>query len=130
MPLNPGLHFAAPRAGLTSSDEQTAGTPRGFVDPVGADCIAGWAQNADHPEVPVCLDIYAGGRLIGQTPANSYREGLKWAGVGSGRHAFAFTFPPGLAVGTDTMQVRRSLDGAVVKSSAVSRRALQQFVVA
>ncbi len=40
------------------------------------DCIAGWAQNVDHPEAPVCLDIYAGGRLIGQVLANRYREDL------------------------------------------------------
>ena len=44
---------------------------------VSAQRIAGWAQNADHPEAPVCLDIYAGGRLIGQVLANRYREDLR-----------------------------------------------------
>jgi hypothetical protein len=38
---------------------------RGYVDLVSRDRIAGWAQNMDHTEAPVYLDIYAGGRLIG-----------------------------------------------------------------
>ena len=52
--------------------------------------IAGWAQNPDHPEAPVCLEIYAGGRLIGQVLANRYREDLERAGLGSGCHGFEF----------------------------------------
>ena len=54
-------------------------------------------RTSDHPEAPVCLDIYAGGRLIGQTLANRYREDLMRAGLGSGRHSFEFTPPAGLA---------------------------------
>ena len=38
----------------------------GFIDLIRPDRIAGWAQNIDHPEAPVCLDIYASGRLIGR----------------------------------------------------------------
>ena len=33
---------------------------RGHVDLVSLNRIEGWAQNIDHPEAPVCLDIYAG----------------------------------------------------------------------
>ena len=73
------------------------GALRGYVDLIGH-LIAGWAQNVDHPEAPVCLDIYAGGRLIGQTLANRYRADLERAGLGSGRHSFAFTPPPGCPV--------------------------------
>jgi hypothetical protein len=53
---------------------------RGYVDLVSRDCIAGWAQNVEHPEAPICLDIYAGGELIGRTLANRYREDLEHAG--------------------------------------------------
>ena len=35
---------------------------RGYVDVISPRRIAGWAQNVDHPEAPVCLDIYAGDR--------------------------------------------------------------------
>ena len=58
------------RAGLVrASDGPRTGELRGHIDLVSETCIAGWAQNVDHPEAAVSLDIYAGGRLIGQTLA-------------------------------------------------------------
>jgi hypothetical protein len=100
------------RGGLTSNEETTAGDLRGYVDRVTPRVIEGWAQNVDHPDAPVCLDIYAGGRLIGEVLANRYREDLERAGMGSGCHAFAFTPPSGLALLAEAVEVRRSLDGA------------------
>jgi Hint domain len=88
------------------------GTLRGYVDEAGAHRVAGWAQSIDHPEAPVCLDIYANNKLIGQVLANRYREDLKQAGIGTGRHGFEFTPPAELSPGS--VEVRRSLDGAVV----------------
>jgi hypothetical protein len=111
----------AQRAGLLSAaDRPSAGALRGYVDRVSAGCIAGWAQNIDHPEAPVCLDIVAGGRLIGQVLANGYRDDLKAAGLGSGRHAFEFTPPLGTSVGA--IEVRRSLDGTALEFSVQARR--------
>ena len=81
-------------------------------DRVRAGSIAGWAQNTDAPEAPVGLDIFADGKLIGQVLANSYRNDLKAAGLGSGRHGFTFTPPAGLKFALETVQIRRSLDGA------------------
>ena len=69
------------RAGLVLADKRI-GQLRGHVNRVSDNCIAGWAQNADHPEAPVCLDIYAGGQLIGQVLANRYREDLERARLG------------------------------------------------
>ena len=121
----------AHRAGLLrASDGPHTGELRGYIDLVSESCIAGWAQSVDHPEAPVCLDIYAGGRLIGQVLANTYREDLQRAGLGSGRHAFTFTPPAGLALRPDAVEVRRSLDGAAVKFSTISRRALRPLAVA
>lgn len=117
------------RAGLRSADAQTTGVLLGYVDRVDAKCIAGWAQNADHREAPVCLDIYAGGQLIGQTLANRYREDLEQAKLGSGRHGFVFTPPAGLDVVGNVVEVRRSLDGATLQLVA-SRRGLQRIAVA
>jgi VCBS repeat-containing protein/autotransporter passenger strand-loop-strand repeat protein/autotransporter-associated beta strand protein len=100
------------RAGLRPT-EAVNGTPlRGYLELVGTNCIAGWAQNPENPEAPVCLDIYSGGRLIGQTLANGYREDLERAGLGSGRQGFMFTPPAGLNVSPDLVEVRRSVDGA------------------
>ena len=49
----------ARRAGLSAGNEATPGALRGFVDRVTPHLVEGWAQNADLPEVPVCLDILA-----------------------------------------------------------------------
>jgi hypothetical protein len=89
-------------------------TLRGFVDTTSANCISGWAQNTDHPEAPVCLDVFADGRLIGRVLANRYRDDLQRAGLGSGRHGFEFTPPPGLGFAPGAVDVRRSLDGAAL----------------
>jgi type VI protein secretion system component Hcp len=122
-------HRIAVRAGLTRADARTAGPLRGHVDIVSMNCIAGWAQAMDYPEAPVCLDIYAGGRLIGQTLANGYREDLKRVGIGSGRHAFMFTPSTGLDVNLDFVEVRRSLDGAVLQYRTVAVSRLSTKVV-
>jgi hypothetical protein len=115
------------RAGLaTRNEQQHVGALRGYVDLISADCIAGWAQNSDHPEAPVCLDIYAGGRLIGQVLANRYREDLARAGLGSGNHSYAFAMPAGLAFTPDAIEVRRSLDGAALELTIEAWRMLRQ----
>jgi hypothetical protein len=108
------------RAGLLrSADSAGIGPLRGYVDLINPDCIEGWAQNADFPEAPVCLDIYAAGRLIGQTLANCYREDLEQAKLGSGRHSFVFTPMAERVFALDTVEVRRSLDGiSLVRSAA------------
>jgi autotransporter-associated beta strand protein len=111
------------RAGLALGREPTsAGALRGYVDRVSARCIEGWAQNSEHAEAPVCLDILVGGRLIGRVLANRYREDLEQAGLGSGRHAFEFTPPNGIAFAPDAVEVRRSLDEAVLPLSLQTRR--------
>lgn len=117
----------AARAGLASVGEETrAGKLRGYVDRITEECVAGWAQNADHPEAPVCLDIFAGGVLVGQVLANRYREDLERAGTGSGRHSFAFALPPGLDVVPGEVDVRRALDGVALELTAGAWRMLRQ----
>ncbi len=91
--LEAARHRIDARAGLRPAAEAHAPALRGYIDVVSSERIAGWAQTAEHPEVPVCLDIYAGGRLIGQTLANRYRDDLAGAGLGSGCHSFDFTPP-------------------------------------
>jgi hypothetical protein len=109
------------RAGLRPAAKPHPHALRGFVDQVSSARIVGWAQNVCHPEAPVCLDIYAGGRLIGQTLANRYRGDLARAGLGSGRHSFDFTPPAGLALAPGSVEVRRSLDGVALGKSHDAR---------
>jgi hypothetical protein len=107
------------RAGLRPVVAAAPPTLHGYVDMMNAERIAGWAQNPTHPEVPVCLDIFVGGRLIGQTLANRYREDLERAGLGSGRHSFNFTAPVGQVFAPGTVEVRRSIDGALLALAAM-----------
>lgn len=104
------------RAGLRKEDETLRiDRLRSFVDTVSVNCISGWAQNTEHPETPVCLDILAGDTLIAQVLANRYRDDLERAGLGSGRHAFAFTPRAGFIFRPDEVSVRRSLDRAALE---------------
>jgi hypothetical protein len=113
------------RAGLRAQDQAPRiGALRGYIDLIGPRCIAGWAQNVDHPEAPVCLDIFAGHKLIGQVLADHYREDLKCAGLGSGRHSFKFTPPVALIFAPAAVEVRRALDGEALKLSADAQRAI------
>ena len=112
------------RAGVRVEEgKPRLGGLRGFVDRVSADSVEGWAQNIEHPEAPVCLDIYTNGRLIGQVLANRYREDLAKARLGSGRHGFVFTPPRGLTIGSDKVEVRRSLDAAALPGTRFPRTA-------
>jgi hypothetical protein len=115
-------HRIAVRAGRGPS-ANSAGALHGYVDALGPRAIEGWAQHANAPEVPVCLDIYAGGHLLGQTLANIYRYNLDAAGLGSGRHGFRFALPENFVLAGATIEVRRSADGALLASSSHRRAA-------
>jgi hypothetical protein len=108
------------RAGLLHAADALLGALRGYIDVVGESCVAGWAQNSDASEAPVCLDIFADGELIGQILASGYREDLARAGIGSGHHAFTFVPPPGIAL--PGIEVARSLDGAALLRSVTANR--------
>ncbi len=107
----------AARAGLSVAAEMApTGTLRGHIDQIGRR-ITGWAQDETSPAVPVCLDIYAGNELLGQTAANRYRAGLAAAGFGDGRHGFELAPPEGLAFAPGSVRVCRSCDGAALSPS-------------
>jgi hypothetical protein len=102
----------AGRSGLQQAiADRAPPTLRGWVDRISAHVIEGWAQNVEYPEAWVCLDIYSGGRLIGQTLANRYRQDLQLAGVGDGCHSFVFTPASGQILAPWSLELRRSLDG-------------------
>lgn len=77
----------------------TPGRLRGYVDimEVGGH-MEGWAQDLDHPELPVLLEIRLGGTLVATTLACFYRADLRQAGIGKGRAKFSFDAPPGSTV--------------------------------
>ncbi len=111
---------------MTSDVAPPIGNLRGFVDRITRECVSGWAQSLDHPEAPVCLDVVAGGLLLGQVLASGYREDLKQAGMGSGHHSFEFVLPPEIVVAADEIEVRRSLDGTALELTIEAWRMLRQ----
>jgi hypothetical protein len=109
----------AERAGLAVVKDGRSAVPlRGYVDRVTPERLEGWAQNPEHPEAPVCLEIVLGERVIGQVLANRYREDLAEAGLGSGRHSFSFELPVGVILSRETLKVRRPFDGAILPVSS------------
>jgi hypothetical protein len=108
------------RAGLLrGANGERIGPLRGYLDEVRPHRIVGWAQTIEHPDAPVCLDIYADGKLIGQVLANRYRDDLAQAGIGSGCHGFELAASGDLS--DRTIEVSRSLDGAALESSVPKR---------
>jgi hypothetical protein len=65
---------------------------QGFVDGYDDGTLFGWAARPGDAR-PVTLDIRRDGRSIGTTVAALYREDLKNAGIGDGRHGFEFRLP-------------------------------------
>jgi hypothetical protein len=107
------------RAGLrTCAIDQKLGL-RGRIEVVQEWVVSGWAQTPNYPEAAVCLDIFAGGQLIGQTLANIYREDLQRVGIGLGNHGFEFKLPQGAMLAG--VAVHRSTDGAALISADTKR---------
>jgi hypothetical protein len=112
----------AQRAGLRpGSSDDDAGKLRGHVDVISPTRIEGWAQNEQHPEAPVCLDIMVDGECIDQVLANRYRGDLSRAGLGSGNHSFSYVARSDRPIGPGFVEIRRSLDGTSLPASAQCR---------
>lgn len=106
------------RLKLRAGAEQTlaaCGDLRGYVDIAGPQKIAGWAQNVEDPEQPVCLDILVDGAYVTHVLANRYRADLRQAGLGSGAHAFELELPVTLH---GQVEIRRSADQARLTAAA------------
>jgi hypothetical protein len=98
----------AARAGVDLPSDQS-GPLRGYVDRAGPDIVAGWAQSETHPEVPISLDIVVDGERVLRVLANRYRDDLRRAGLGSGKHSFEVRLPDSIS---GQVEVKRSLDRA------------------
>jgi T5SS/PEP-CTERM-associated repeat protein len=110
-------------AGIAAQPE-TTGPLRGFIDLIDTHSVQGWAQDCDHPDVPVCLAIHEGETLLGHVLAGGYRADLAQAGVGSGHHAFVFSLPARKASASSNIIITRALDGARLAMSETAHAAL------
>lgn len=96
------------------------GPLRGYVDIAGPERVAGWAQCALQPEVPVTLEILKDGHRLALVLANRYRADLRQAGLGSGTHGFEIPLGPGPNTG---IEVRRACDHALLAFTEAARAA-------
>lgn len=101
------------RAGLR--ENRQTGALRGYVDQAGPKTCFGWAQDEAAGDVPVCLDILAGGRRIGRVLANLYRQDVAAAGYGDGYQGFEFQLPAGIV---GPIEVRRARDGTLLEMAS------------
>ena len=91
---------------------------RSFLDEVGRNRIAGWAQDEAQPGAPLSLLILVDDALVARVLANRHRPDLAAAGIGDGRHGFRFEFPDSLSSGErHVIRVCRETDGADLAGS-------------
>ena len=80
--------------------------------------VEGWAHDADHPELPVLLEVLLRDESIGTVLACDHRGDLEQAGIGRGHCAFAFSSPVRLPLDAmHEIRVRRLNDGAEIAMS-------------
>lgn len=75
--------------------------------------IEGWCVDLDSPDRQIVVGLYAGGELKVTARADVFREDLKSAGIGTGRHGFRLDLEPGVAAGVlkaGNLAVLRDLD--------------------
>jgi autotransporter passenger strand-loop-strand repeat protein len=104
------------------------GRLRGFVDAVNGDWrLEGWAQDEDHPQTPVDLEILVGGKVIGTVLACDFRKDLLEA-LGEGNLSFVFDSPIRLhAEALSTLEVRRAVDAAPLRFSGKMQQCLEKL---
>jgi hypothetical protein len=81
--------------------------------------LEGWALDEANPALPVLLEVLLDGEVIGEALACEFRADLAEAGIGDGRHGFAWRTP--LALGADLalrLHIRRKADGAALPNTA------------
>jgi glycosyltransferase involved in cell wall biosynthesis len=94
---------------------------RGQLDFVSLRLVSGWVQDTVDPEDPVSLIVTDNDRLITRVLANRYREDLKEAAMGSGRHSFELALPQPLSpLERHVVRVCREIDGIDIPGSPVT----------
>jgi len=79
----------------------------GSLDKVEVATVGGWAWDSSRPETPIQVEIYDGKILLSTITASEFREDLKKAGKGDGKHAFNYALATALRDGqSHTISVR------------------------
>jgi hypothetical protein len=80
---------------------------QGSLDVLEVSAVRGWAWDLDRPEIPIQVEIYDGKTLLATIIASDFREDLKKAGKGDGKHSFNYPLAATLRDGqSHTISVR------------------------
>ncbi|HEX4505189.1 MAG TPA: glycosyltransferase [Alphaproteobacteria bacterium] len=116
--LLPGTEAALEAVAIETAGPDDRGAMQGHVDSITRDRIQGWAWDPAQPDAAVLLTVYDNGIAIGEITADRFREGLREAGIGVGRHAFNWAMPGGLSPAlSHAIEVRRASDGWLLPGS-------------
>lgn len=88
-----------PLSGQGAEDRPSAARFEGSLDKVEVSSVGGWAWDAARPETPIQVEIYDGTTLLATITGSEFREDLKKAGKGDGKHAFNYALPATLRDG-------------------------------
>jgi hypothetical protein len=100
------IAFGALR-GFGAEDQPPAARFEGSLDKVEVGSVGGWAWDASRPQTPIQVEIYDGKTLLSTITAAEFREDLKKAGKGDGKHAFNYALAATLRDGqAHTISVR------------------------
>jgi hypothetical protein len=112
---------AALRPIIARAQTGTAPGPlRGYIDALSETGLEGWAQDLQHPELPVLLEILIAGRPYATILACDYRADLAAAGIGRGFAKFACPLPAGVTLAD--IRVRRLSDRAELRAPREAAR--------
>jgi hypothetical protein len=78
----------------TNETRVAVATPvKGTLDLADSSQIAGWAWDSSHPDDRVELDIRDGNRQLNKVRADQFRQDLRDARIGDGKHSFSYPLP-------------------------------------
>jgi hypothetical protein len=92
----------------------------GVIDRATWTVISGWARDPETPDRRVRLELVEGETPLATVVASDDRPDLALAGVGDGRHGFAFALAPGLlSLGRHVLELRCADTGAALPGSPI-----------
>ncbi|MBV9758919.1 MAG: glycosyltransferase [Alphaproteobacteria bacterium] len=81
------------RAGGKPNGIDVVRKPSGSFDAITGRLAEGWAYDASAPSAKLTVQIFDDERLLGEQPANLFRQDLLDEGIGDGCHSFRFILP-------------------------------------
>jgi hypothetical protein len=101
------LITVGPLCGNGAEQPQAGAKFEGSLDKVEPGSVGGWAWDGSRPETPIQVEIYDGKTLLSTITASEFREDLRTAGKGDGKHAFNYALAATLRDGeSHTISVR------------------------